>query len=158
NARADAARPASDAPPVDAEARGSAPPASETGAIDDARPPGADAADPRRAPAKTDSRARAREPAQRSVAGRRWLRRLRLVVEIGTIVVAIPCLLLLCSVPDTGKLADDNPASTAFIDLRRAQAADAGKPFKLQWQWRPIGKISRYLRAGVVYAEDINFY
>ena len=34
----------------------------------------------------------------------------------------------------------------------------AGKTFKLQWEWRPLGKISRYLRAAVIYAEDAHFY
>ena len=29
---------------------------------------------------------------------------------------------------------------------------------KLQWQWKRLGQISRYLRAAVVYAEDYHFY
>src|SRR6185503_10545514 len=37
-------------------------------------------------------------------------------------------------------------------------AADASKPFKLQWQWRSLESISRYLRAAVIAAEDYNFY
>jgi monofunctional biosynthetic peptidoglycan transglycosylase len=61
-------------------------------------------------------------------------------------------------VPDTAPLAADNPSSTAFIDLRRSQAAAAGRPFALRWQWRPLTAISRYLRAAVIYAEDYNFY
>jgi monofunctional biosynthetic peptidoglycan transglycosylase len=89
---------------------------------------------------------------------RRWVRILVSIVEIGTIVIALPVLLLWCSVPNPARLADENPTSTAFIDLRRAQAEDAGKPFKLKWEWRPIGKISRYLRAAVIYAEDMSFY
>jgi monofunctional biosynthetic peptidoglycan transglycosylase len=78
--------------------------------------------------------------------------------EVALIVVATGALGLWCSVPSTAALARENPASTAFIDLRRAEAAAAGKPFELRWQWRPIGAISRYLRAAVVYAEDYNFY
>jgi len=61
-------------------------------------------------------------------------------------------------VPATAPLAGRNPSSTAFIDLRRAEAASAGKPFHLRWQWRPLAAISRYLRAAVIYAEDYNFY
>lgn len=80
------------------------------------------------------------------------------VAEVATIAVALGALGLLCSVPRTARLADENPSSTAFIDLRRAAAEAAGKPFKLQWQWRPLGAISRNLRAAVVYAEDYNFY
>jgi len=88
----------------------------------------------------------------------RWRRRLRLVAEGLVIVATLGALGLWCSVPNTAKLADENPTSTAFIDLRRGEAASAGKPWKLDWQWRPVGKISRYLRAAVVYAEDWNFY
>lgn len=89
---------------------------------------------------------------------RRWRRRLRLAAEIGTVLVATGALLLWCSVPNTAPLATENPTTTAFIDLRRSQAEADGKPWKLQWQWRPIGKISRYLRAAVIYAEDYRFY
>jgi len=72
--------------------------------------------------------------------------------------IAFGALLLWCSIPNTAPLANENPTSTAFIDLRRAQAESQHRPFKLQWEWRPIGKISRYLRASVIYAEDYNFY
>lgn len=89
---------------------------------------------------------------------RRVLRGIRLVAEALTFVVATGALVLWCSVPNVKALADDNPASTAFIDLRRDEAEAAGKKFELRWQWRPIGKISRYLRAAVIYAEDYNFY
>ena len=81
---------------------------------------------------------------------RRWRRILARAGEIGLVVVAMGALALWCSVPNTAVLDDENPTSTAFIDLRRDQAADAGKKLKLEWQWRPLGKISRYLRAGVV--------
>jgi monofunctional biosynthetic peptidoglycan transglycosylase len=72
--------------------------------------------------------------------------------------VALGALGLLCSVPRTARLAGENPTSSAFIDLRRAEAEAAGKPFELQWQWRRLATISRYLRAAVIYAEDYNFY
>jgi monofunctional biosynthetic peptidoglycan transglycosylase len=88
---------------------------------------------------------------------RRWLRIIAGVFEGGLIAVALGALLLWCSVPDTAPLAKGNPRSTAFIDLRRSTAAAAGKPFNLKWTWRPIGKISRYLRQAVIDAEDANF-
>ena len=71
---------------------------------------------------------------------------------------ALGGLALTCSVPNTGGLEHGNPTSTAFIDLRRDAAAAAGKPFKLSWQWKRIGQISQYLRAAVIYSEDIHFY
>src|SRR4051794_23904172 len=89
---------------------------------------------------------------------RRWRARLARAVEVLVVLVATGALGLWCSVPNTGKLVSANPDSTAFIDLRRAEAAAAGKPFTLQWQWKPLGKISRYLRAAVIYSEDYNFY
>jgi monofunctional biosynthetic peptidoglycan transglycosylase len=89
---------------------------------------------------------------------RRALRIAARVCEAGTVLVCLGLLLLWCSVPDTHNLAAENPTTTAFIDLRREQAASAGKPFKLSQQWRPISKISRYLRASIIYAEDYNFY
>jgi monofunctional biosynthetic peptidoglycan transglycosylase len=85
----------------------------------------------------------------------RWRRRLLAAAEIAVIVVALGGLGLWCSVPNTAPLADENPTSTAFIDLRRDEG---GAKFKLQWQWVRIGHISRYLRAAVVYAEDYHFY
>jgi monofunctional biosynthetic peptidoglycan transglycosylase len=89
---------------------------------------------------------------------RRWLVRLHLAAEIATVAIALALLALWCSIPDTEKLATENPTTTAFIELRREQAAAAGKPLALKWEWRPLGKISRYLRAAVVYAEDGHFY
>jgi monofunctional glycosyltransferase len=80
-----------------------------------------------------------------------------LAIEVLVIAAGLGACALYASLPNTAKLADENPSSTAFIDLRREQAASK-KDWKLQWRWRPIGKISRYLRAAVVYAEDANFY
>jgi len=89
---------------------------------------------------------------------RRWLRITARVCEAGVVVLALGTLVLWCSVPNTAPLAKRNPTSTAFIDLRRSEAREAGKPFALKWTWRPIGKISRYLRQAVIDAEDANFY
>jgi monofunctional biosynthetic peptidoglycan transglycosylase len=92
---------------------------------------------------------------RRRRAKRRWLRIIARVIEGGTVLVAFGLLLLWCSVPSTEALATRNPTTTAFIDLRREQG---GKAFKLERKWRPIGKISRYLRAAIIYSEDYNFY
>jgi monofunctional glycosyltransferase len=89
---------------------------------------------------------------------RRWRRILLGITEVGTLLVATGALALWCSVPNTAPLATENPTSTAFIDLRRAQAEEAGTKFDLHWEWRPLGKISRYLRAAVIYSEDYRFY
>jgi len=74
------------------------------------------------------------------------------------VLAAVSATALWASLPDTERLAAENPTSTAFIDLRRQQAAASGKPFKLRWEWRPLARISPYLRAAVIYAEDARFY
>jgi monofunctional biosynthetic peptidoglycan transglycosylase len=98
------------------------------------------------------------EPSPPPHAPRRWLRITARIAEIATIAVAAVALALWCSIPNTARLAEQNPTSTAFIDLRRADAEAAGRLFTLHWQWRPLAAISRYLQAAVVYAEDYNFY
>ncbi|MEO7730875.1 MAG: monofunctional biosynthetic peptidoglycan transglycosylase, partial [Kofleriaceae bacterium] len=97
-------------------------------------------------------------PVATARAPRRWRRIAAQAAELAMLVVALGTLGLWCSIPATAPLATENPSSTAFIDLRRAEAEDAGKRFGLRWEWRPLGTISRYLRAAVIYAEDYNFY
>jgi len=87
-----------------------------------------------------------------------WRRRAARATEVAAIAALLGVLALHCSVPDTAPLASENPTSTAFIDLRRATAAAAGRPFALRWRWVPLASISRYLRAAVIYAEDYNFH
>ncbi|MEJ7604382.1 MAG: transglycosylase domain-containing protein, partial [Kofleriaceae bacterium] len=89
---------------------------------------------------------------------RRWATIAARATELVIVAIASCMLVRWCSVPNTAPLATENPASTAFIDLRRAQAAAAGKPFTLRWRWQPLGKISRYLRAAIIHAEDAKFY
>ncbi len=89
------------------------------------------------------------------VGARVWARR---VAEGAAVVTAFAALLVWCSIPDVAYLARENPGTTAFIELRRREAEDAGKPWKLEWRWMPLAKISPYLRNAVVYAEDINFW
>jgi monofunctional biosynthetic peptidoglycan transglycosylase len=83
---------------------------------------------------------------------------LRIVAEALVIALGAGLLTLWCSVPSTASLARENPTTTAFIELRRDQAAAAHRKFDLHFTWKPLGQISRYLRAAVVYSEDWNFY
>src|SRR5688572_1063725 len=62
------------------------------------------------------------------------------------------------SLPDVTALAAKNPTTTAFIELRRRQAAEAKKPFKLKQTWRPLDKISPLLRRAVLHSEDARFF
>lgn len=62
------------------------------------------------------------------------------------------------TLPEVAVLAKQNPESTAFIDLRVEAAEAAGKKFRLRWKWRPLKRISPYLRHAVVSAEDAKFW
>jgi monofunctional biosynthetic peptidoglycan transglycosylase len=84
-----------------------------------------------------------------------WVRR---IAEVGAALAAFGATLLWCTIPSVTPLATGNPTTTAFIELRRAEAADAGRPFALEWKWTRFEKISPYLRGAVVYAEDIDFW
>lgn len=126
-----------------------------------AKPAPKDEASDRTQPAPKDGAAGKPKPAAKAGTPgkrRRWLRALAALAEIGIILLGVGALALWCSIPSTKSLADHNPTTTAFIDLRRAQAVGEGRTFDLKWKWRPIGKISRYLRAAIIYAEDYNFY
>jgi monofunctional glycosyltransferase len=62
------------------------------------------------------------------------------------------------TIPDVRVLATTDPATTAFIELRRAEAHDAGKSFTLRRRWVPYGRISNQLKRAVIVAEDSAFF
>lgn len=88
----------------------------------------------------------------------RALHVLRWIAEGGLLLTAVLALAIWWSVPDVAALRSENPTTTAFMTLRREQAASAHRPFVLRWQWRSIHHIARYLRVAVVLAEDYRFY
>ena len=62
------------------------------------------------------------------------------------------------TLPDVAGLAGTNPSTTAFIESRKADAAEKGRPFTLRWTWVPLTRISPHLRKAVLTAEDAAFY
>jgi len=60
--------------------------------------------------------------------------------------------------PDVAKLATENPSTTAFMEARKSELRSEGKDDALQHEWVPYGRISPYLRRGVLVAEDDTFY
>ena len=52
---------------------------------------------------------------------RRWLSRLRLAAELLVLACALGMCGVYASLPNTAKLASENPTSSAFIALRQAQ-------------------------------------
>lgn len=67
-------------------------------------------------------------------------------------------LILYTTLPDVSSLTTTNPATTAFIELRRGQALQNGVDFNLKWDWVPLSKISPYLIHALIYSEDITFW
>lgn len=60
--------------------------------------------------------------------------------------------------PDPSALKTAPPKTTAYIELRRRQAAKAGKPFQLRWTYAPLSAMSEDLKRAVVTAEDDGFW
>ncbi len=89
---------------------------------------------------------------------RRALAALAAAAEAALVLGALALTLLWASIPDPEPLARKNPSTTAFIELRRQQAAEQRRALRLQWQWRRLDQISPLLRAAVVHAEDARFY
>jgi monofunctional biosynthetic peptidoglycan transglycosylase len=60
--------------------------------------------------------------------------------------------------PNVEELKSGFPKTTAFMELRRAELRREGKDDTLQYTPVPYGRISPYLRRGVLVAEDNSFY
>ncbi|MHB0969931.1 MAG: monofunctional biosynthetic peptidoglycan transglycosylase [Thermoanaerobaculia bacterium] len=60
--------------------------------------------------------------------------------------------------PDVAELAEKNPKTTAFMELRKKQLRRAGKSDELQHRWVKYDRISPYLRRAVLVSEDNAFY
>jgi monofunctional glycosyltransferase len=62
------------------------------------------------------------------------------------------------TLPDVRVLAMTNPQTTAFMELRKQEAAEAGRKFSIRQRWRPYTQISSNLRRAVLVAEDSAFF
>jgi monofunctional biosynthetic peptidoglycan transglycosylase len=60
--------------------------------------------------------------------------------------------------PDVRPLKKAPPKTTAYIELRRREAAAKGRKLDLRWTWVPADAISENLKSAVVTAEDDTFY
>jgi monofunctional glycosyltransferase len=85
---------------------------------------------------------------------RKPLRGLALVGALGFVSVAYVYLTL----PDVRPLATQNPTTTAFIELRKREAEEAGRRFSIRQRWVPYTQISHNLRRAVLVAEDSAFF
>ncbi len=62
------------------------------------------------------------------------------------------------TLPDVRPLATTPPASTAFMDMRAAEARAASKPARKSQRWIPYGRVSPTLTRAVLVAEDAAFW
>jgi len=63
------------------------------------------------------------------------------------------------TLPDVRALAKENPKTTAFMEIRKAQAAADGRAkFAIRQQWISYGRISPLLRRAVIVTEDAAFF
>jgi len=82
----------------------------------------------------------------------------RVVVAIAALGFAYVAYLYL-TLPDVRSLATANPTTTAFMELRKREAADAGRSkFQIRHRWVPYNQISANLRRAVIVTEDAAFY
>ena len=64
----------------------------------------------------------------------------------------------LITFPDVAALATNPPATTAFMEQRKAELRAAGKSDAIDYRWVPYARISPYLRRAVLVAEDDTFF
>jgi monofunctional biosynthetic peptidoglycan transglycosylase len=62
------------------------------------------------------------------------------------------------TLPDVRPLRAENPASTAFMNLRAREAHARGVPAERDWRWVPYARISPNLKKAVIVTEDGAFW
>ena len=62
------------------------------------------------------------------------------------------------TLPDVRSLAKENPKTTAFMELRIAEAKEQGRKFSIRQQWIPYSRVSPFLRRAVIVTEDAAFF
>lgn len=65
---------------------------------------------------------------------------------------------LYLTLPDVRPLAVENPSTTAFMELRRREAAEEGRTLRIRHRWVPYSRISEALKRAVLVAEDAAFF
>jgi monofunctional biosynthetic peptidoglycan transglycosylase len=62
------------------------------------------------------------------------------------------------TLPDVRPLRRENPAATAFMNLRADEAHARGVPYARDWRWIPYARISPNLKKAVIATEDGAFW
>ncbi len=87
----------------------------------------------------------------------RWSIGLRIALALTAAAFAVVGYVYL-TLPDVRELARTNPSDTAFMRLRRAQAASEGRAMPQVQRWVPYSRISSNLKRAVLVAEDDAFF
>ena len=82
---------------------------------------------------------------------------LRLILAAAALLSAVAALWVVW-LPDVRALKKAPPKTTAYIELRKRQAAAKGKKLDLRWSWVSWDAISENLKKAVVTAEDDEFW
>ena len=86
------------------------------------------------------------------------MRRVLLLFMIVTVIILAYVAYEWVTLPNVEELKTGFPKTTAFMDIRRAELRSEGKDDTLRYTPVPYGRISPYLRRGVLVAEDNGFY
>ena len=82
--------------------------------------------------------------------------------KLSTVLLFLLALLLaeLVSIPwfAVARMKKENPAETALMRQRVAEAESAGKPFRVTQKWIPLSRIPKHLVDAVIVAEDGTFF
>ena len=83
------------------------------------------------------------------------IRKLFLILLVAVVIIAVWEWI---TFPNVAELANKPPATTAFMEQRKAELRAEGQDDHLEYRWTPYGNISPYLRRAVLVAEDNDFY
>jgi monofunctional glycosyltransferase len=62
------------------------------------------------------------------------------------------------TLPDVRPLATENPATTAWMQMRQREAREAGRTLRHEHRWVPYSRIAAQLKRAVIVAEDSEFW
>jgi monofunctional biosynthetic peptidoglycan transglycosylase len=90
--------------------------------------------------------------------GKGWLRQAGRAALIGAAGAFAYLTYVYLTLPDVRVLVRENPRTTAFVELRKREAAYEGRTFQVRQQWVPYNRISKNLTRAVILTEDAGFY
>ena len=91
---------------------------------------------------------------------RRFSRRqiIFIVLAASALIFFVWGLLFYLSLPNVDYLKKKNPKTTALMELRKAQAKDKGKRYRIRQRWVRFSRIPRLFKQAVRITEDASFY